>query len=159
MQQQFKFIIDARKAFIKLVDELSIEELNHIPPGFNNNIIWNLGHIVVSTPVLCYVRTGVWADTASIKYVEIYKKGTKPSYTVTPTEVDELKKLAVSTIEQLQEDYDKGVFATITPFSTSTFGTTVNHIDELIATTAGHDNVHFGYAIAQRRLIKSAVSV
>lgn len=153
MKQVFKFIIDSRKAFIRLVDELSDEELNEIPAGFNNNIIWNFGHIVVSTPLLCYVRTGVWPNTSPIEYVEAYKKGTKPTYTVSREEVKALKALAISTIEQLEKDYNNGLFNNMKPFDTTTFGTIINDIEELIATTSGHDNLHYGCAMAQKRLI------
>lgn len=154
MEQVFKFIIDSRKAFIRLIDELSIEELNKIPEGFNNNIIWNFGHIVVSTPLLCYVRTGIWPDTSAIQYVDAYKKGSKPTSFVAFEEISALKELAISTIVQLEEDYKKGVFATIEPFDTVTFGVVIDNIEELLVTTAGHDNTHYGYAIAQRRIIK-----
>ena len=108
MKEVFKFIIDARKAFIKDIESLSLEELNEIPAGFNNNIIWNFGHIVVTTPVLCYIRTGILADASSVKYVSAYAKGTKPTYFVTQEEVDELKELAISTIETLEKDYNEG---------------------------------------------------
>lgn len=155
METVFKFIVDARKAFIKLVDGLPLAALNEIPQGFNNNIIWNFGHIVVSTSLLCYVRTGVRPDETVIKYVEAYKKGTRPTYQVTAAEVDELKELAISTIRTLEEDYRKGLFNDIEPVETVTFGVLINNIEELLITTAGHDNTHYGYAIAQRRIIKS----
>lgn len=155
MESVFKFIIDSRKAFAQFVAELSIDELNQVPDGFNNNIIWNFGHIVVSTPLLCYVRTGIWPDTTGIKYVDAYKKGTKPTYEVSAAEFADLKGLAVSTIHTLEEDYKNGLFEQMEPFSTATFGTVIHTIDELLATTAGHDNIHYGYAIALRRVIKN----
>ncbi|MFB2120959.1 DinB family protein [Parapedobacter sp. 2B3] len=156
MESVFKFIIDSRKAFAELVDGLSADELNQVPDGFNNNIIWNFGHIVVSTPLLCYVRTGIWPDAAKIKYVEAYKKGTKPTYEVNASELADLKGLAISTIHTLEEDYKNGLFKQMEPFSTITFGAVINTIEELLATTVGHDNTHYGYAIAQRRIIKNS---
>lgn len=150
----FKFIIDSRKAFAELMNELSLDELNQIPEGFNNNIIWNFGHIVVSTPLLCYVRTGIWSDTTAISYVDAYKKGTKPTYEVTADELADLKRLAISTICTLEEDYKSGLFKQIVPVSISTFGTVIDNISELLVTTVGHDNMHYGYAIAQKRSIK-----
>ncbi|MBD1420611.1 DinB family protein [Sphingobacterium chuzhouense] len=154
MTEIFKFIIDSRNAFIRLLDELTLDELNQIPAGFNNNIIWNFGHIVVSTQTLCYVRTGITSDTSFVKYIEAYKKGSKPEYFVSAEEVAELKQLAISTIQKIQEDYQKGTFEKIAPFDTSTFGVLINSIEEVLVTTVGHDNTHFGYAIAQRRTIK-----
>lgn len=44
----------ARLAFIHLCKDLTIEQLNKIPEGFNNNIVWNFGHIIVTQQMLCY---------------------------------------------------------------------------------------------------------
>jgi hypothetical protein len=145
MEKVFDFIIDARKAFIKLVDSLTIEQLNKIPDGFNNNIIWNFGHILVST--------GILPDTSTVKFVESYKKDTRPTYTVTEQEIAELKALALDSIEKIKVDYANGVFANITPFSTSTYGVEMKSIEEVLITTIGHDNTHFGYALAQRKML------
>lgn len=155
MDKTFKFIIDSRMAFACLLDELSVEEINEIPAGFNNNIIWNFGHIVVSTPILCYVRTGIWADSDAIPYVAAYQKGTKPTYTVGAEEANELREQAISTIRQLESDYRRGLFAAMQPFDTATYGTSIDNFEELLATTAGHDNLHYGYAMAQKKIIKN----
>ncbi|MFZ4261062.1 DinB family protein [Sphingobacterium sp. HJSM2_6] len=155
MDNVFKFIIASRKAFIQLIDSLTIDQLNHIPTGFNNNIIWNFGHIVVSTQTLCYVRTGIWENADSVKYVSAYAKGTKPTYIVSQAEVDELKTLAIDSIVQIEKDYQAGVFKHITPYDTATYGNVLQSFEDVIATTSGHDNVHFGYAIAQKRIINN----
>ncbi|MGN0001793.1 MAG: DinB family protein [Sphingobacterium composti] len=155
MKEVFKFILDARKAFIKDIESLSLEELNEIPAGFNNNIIWNFGHIVVTTPVLCYVRTGILADASSVKYISAYAKGTKPTYFVTQDEVDDLKALAISTIETLEKDYNEGKLNNVVPFETSTYGAVLESIEDVIITTAGHDNTHLGYVTAQKRIINN----
>lgn len=155
MNSVFKFIIDSRKAFIQLIDGLTIDQLNHIPSGFNNNIIWNFGHIVVSTQTLCYVRTGIWKNADTIKYVSAYAKGTKPTYVVSLEEVEELKALAISSISQIEKDYEAGLFQTIAPYDTATYGSVLQSFEDVIVATAGHDNVHFGYAIAQKRIINN----
>lgn len=153
MEKVFKFIRDERKAFIQLVDSLSIEQLNEVPNGFNNNIIWNFGHIVVTLPILCYVRTGIWADVSSIKYATEYAKGTKPTYPVSQEEVEDLKALAISTVDQLEADYNAGKLESITAFETSTYGALLSAIEEIILTNVGHDSLHYGYALAQKRTI------
>lgn len=153
MKQIFEFIINSRKAFIQLIDGLTIEQLNKIPDGYNNNIIWNFGHIVVSTQTLCYVRTGVLQDASSVKFVECYKKDTKPTYTVTAEEVAALKAIALDSIKKIEADYANGMFANITPFATSTFYVEMKSIEEVLVTTIGHDNLHFGYAWALKKKI------
>lgn len=153
MNEVFEFIINSRTAFIKLIDGLTIEQLNKIPDGYNNNIIWNFGHIVVSTQTLCYVRTGILADANSVKFNEFYKKDTKPTYTVTAEEIAELKMTALESIKKIEKDYANGVFASITPFSTSTYSVEMKSIEEVLITTVGHDNVHYGYAWALKKAL------
>ncbi len=153
MDKVFEFIINSRKAFIQLIDGLSIEQLNKIPDGYNNNIIWNFGHIVVSSQTLCYVRTGLLQDASTVKFNEYYKKDTKPTYTVSEQEVAELKTIAIKSIEKIMEDYTNGVFTNITPFATATYGVQLNSIEDVLITTVGHDNVHYGYAWALKKVI------
>jgi len=155
MEHVFKFIFESRHAFIQLIDSLSIEDLNKVPEGFNNNIIWNFGHIVVSTQTLSYTRTGIKEGTSWVKYVDAYAKGTKPSYFVEQAEVDELKALAISTIAAIENDYKAGVFDIITAYETATYGAVMNTIEDVLTTSIGHDNLHLGYAVAQKRIINN----
>lgn len=155
MNPIFKFTIEARKTFIRLIEDLSIDQLNEIPAGFNNNIIWNFGHIVVTTPLLAYIRTGISQDGSAVKYAAAYSKGTKPSYVVSQEEVDELKALAISSIESLEQDYLAGKFTRIQAFETSTYNNHLQTIEDVLLTCVGHDNLHYGCAMAQKRIINS----
>ena len=155
MDKVFKFIIDERKAFINLIDELTLDQLNEIPEGFNNNIIWNFGHIVVSTQTLSYTRTGIREGINWVKYVEAYAKGTKPTYYVNQQEIDDLKEIALHSIFAIEADYNAGVFNHITAYQTATYGATLNSIEEVLITSIGHDNLHLGYASAQKRIINN----
>lgn len=151
MNEVFDFIINTRKVFIKLVDSLTIEQLNKIPDGYNNNVIWNLGHIVASTQTLSYVRTGILPDASTFKYIEAYKKDTRPTYFVSEAELAELKTIAIESIEKIKADYEKGIFKQITPYPTSTYGEELKTIEQVLITTIGHDNMHLGYAVALKK--------
>lgn len=153
MEKTFKFIRASRKVFVELIDSLTVEEVNHVPQGFNNNIIWNFGHIVVSTPALCYVRTGIKSDTSWIKFFEYYTKGTKPTYMVEEAEIAELKELALSSIDQIETDFKAGLFKNFRAFDTSTYYESMDTFEEVLAMSSGHDNLHLGYALALRRVI------
>jgi hypothetical protein len=65
-----------------------------------------------------------------------------------------LKALAIQSIDQIEADYRAGVFDRIKPFETSTYYAEMDDIAEVLAMTSGHDNLHLGYALAQRRIIK-----
>lgn len=152
--QVFNFIKQTRSAFIDLLDTFTVEQLNEIPEGFNNNIIWNFGHIVVSTQTLAYVRTQVKTDANFVKFNDDFKRDSKPSRFISEAEIAELKNLALTTIDTIETDFQNGVFNQMTPFATSTYKADLNTIEDVLITTSGHDNVHLGYALAQKRLIK-----
>ena len=69
-----------------------MEQLNKVPEGFSNNLIWNIGHIVVVQQMLVYKLSGL-NMMISDEMVEKYKKGTRPEEPVGQTEIDEIKKL------------------------------------------------------------------
>jgi hypothetical protein len=43
-----------RKLLLERTKDLTMDQYNIIPPGFNNNIIWNMGHILVVSENLLY---------------------------------------------------------------------------------------------------------
>ena len=148
----FEYIKQTRIAFIQLIDALSIDEINSIPKGFRNNIGWNFGHIVVSTQGLCYRRTNVQPDR-EIPFLAAYAKGTVPTNWVTAEELLALKVQAEETILQIEQDYGNGVFATITPYATATYGLGMDTIEKVLTVTLAHDNLHLGYAAALRKAV------
>ena len=48
-----------REILLKVLDSHSLEQLNKIPEGFNNNIIWNVGHCVAAQQTLVYKLSGL----------------------------------------------------------------------------------------------------
>jgi hypothetical protein len=148
----FKYIRKNRELFLNLVNSLSIDQLNKIPDGYRNNIAWNFGHIVVSTQSLCYVRSGIKPDL-EIQFRAKYAKDSKPESFISQQEIDELKKQLVSTINVIEEDLRNDVFKNITPYSTITYQHEMHSIEEILTCTLAHDSLHFGYALAQRKLV------
>ena len=69
-------------------------------------------------------------------------------------ELSILKSQAAETILQIEQDYKNGVFANITPYSTSTYGLEKSTIEEVFTMTLAHDNLHLGYATALRKAVK-----
>ena len=59
MTKQIEIIKKTRVSLLELVKDLSTEQLNKIPDGFNNNIIWNLAHMIAAQQGVCYVRAGL----------------------------------------------------------------------------------------------------
>ncbi|WP_206197493.1 DinB family protein [Terrimonas sp.] len=146
MTKLFDIIYAGRKKFTELVDSLSVEQLNEIPEGFNNNIAWNFGHIVVSQQMLCYVRPGFTAHMDD-HLIKKYQKGTKPESFILQSEIAVLKTYAFSLVDQLKEDLNNDKFKGYTTFATQ-FGVELTSIRDAIPYFATHDTLHLGYAMA-----------
>ena len=144
------------RAFSKSVLETnSLEDLNKIPSGFNNNIIWHIGHIVVTQQALVYKLSGL--DTmASDALINKYRKGTKPESPVTQEEVDEIKGLLFTTIEQTHQDYLNGVFEKYQEYTVSTTGNTLKTVDDALQFALFHEGLHIGYIMALLRTVKAS---
>ncbi|MGV3762884.1 DinB family protein [Parapedobacter sp.] len=148
----FEYIKQTRATFTQLIEGLGIDEINAIPDGFRNNIGWNFGHIVVSTQGLCYRRTNVQPDR-EIPFLSAYAKGTAPTNWINAEELEILKLEAVETILQIERDYENGVFASIVPYATATYGLQMDTIEKVFTVTLAHDNLHLGYATALRKAV------
>ncbi|MDF9799448.1 hypothetical protein OKW21_004711 [Catalinimonas alkaloidigena] len=151
MMKEIANTLKARKNFMMILDAVDEKGLNHIPQGFNNNIIWNFGHMIATQQILCYKLSGLdmHVDKAVI---EAYRKGTKPEGMVTGDEIKRLREFAVTTIDQLQKDFDEQRFQEYHEYTTS-FGVTLTDIHEGIHFNAMHEALHLGYAMALRRVI------
>ena len=140
-----------RSTVLSVVSEYSTEQLNKIPGGFNNNIIWNLGHIIASQQGICYKRTGV-PTVVSEAFFDSYKSGTKPQKFVDAEEIAHIKELLFSTLDQFEADYKKGIFIEYSPVVTR-YGVELTNITEAVNFLPFHDGFHMGYVMALRRVI------
>lgn len=133
------------------LETISLKDLNKIPEGFNNNIIWNIAHLVATQQILVYKFSEVPA-LVSDELIDKYRKGTKPEADVTQEEVDEIKELLFSTLDQTRKDYEAGLFKTYNTITTS-MDSTLRNVDEAIAYNNFHEGIHLGSVLALRHVI------
>lgn len=157
MKKTLDIIKTTRQNFLKLIDNLTIEELNTIPSGFNNNIVWHLGHLVCSQQRLCYQLSHV-EFKVPIDSVAKYGKDTKPESFISAEEIALLKQYLISTTDDLISDYSNSFFGNYTPYETS-YRVKLTSIDEAIQFVAVHEGVHFGYAMALKRSLLDKVEL
>ncbi|MCF3111602.1 DinB family protein [Niabella sp. CC-SYL272] len=138
----FNIIDSIRQKAITLIKATPLETLNQVPAGFNNNIIWNFGHLVVSGYGLVFKVTQVDPGFI-IPLYERYKKGSKPAAPATQQEIDELIALASNFTLAVKEALDANRFQEITMYTTDTFGVPVTTIEEMLITVAAHDTLHW----------------
>jgi hypothetical protein len=142
-----------RENFIRLIETSTVEELNEIPAGFNNNIIWNFGHIVSSQQGLCYILSNV-EPVIEKQHMVPFRKGTKPEKFISAEEINTLKELMRSTIDQLEEDLKSNKFLNYNAFMTD-FGVEVKSNAEAVQFFVVHDALHYGIASTLKKVINN----
>ncbi len=151
MNETFEITQTSRTLLFNLIQDLTLEQLNTIPSGFNNNIIWNIGHIIVIQQMLVYNLSGL-SMQVSADLVSRYKKGTRPSGLVAYTEVQDLKKLLFSTIEQTQIDFENHIFKNFTEYKVMT-GFVIKNASDAIAFNYYHEALHTGVIMSLKKLV------
>jgi hypothetical protein len=141
----------SRNMVSKFLENYTLEQLNKIPAGFSNNLIWNIGHIIVTQQLLVYKLSGL-SMMVSDEMVEKYKKGTKPEKDATQAEVDEIKSFLNVTIEKTDEDFNHNIFQEYQEYPTST-GFILKNVEGAIAFNNFHEGLHLGIMMSLRKLV------
>jgi hypothetical protein len=150
MEKTFEVIKQTKANFLALVEGLSTEQLNKIPEGFKNNIIWNFAHTVSAWQILVYKLSGL-PFVIDENFVDLFKKGTKPERFFTEEEINQIKKLSDLSFEKLKLDYYDKVFTNFNEYETS-FGVRLTCVEDAIKYASMHDGLHLGYSLAIRKL-------
>jgi len=139
-----------RILFEGFLDRFSLEELNKVPKNFRNNIIWNIAHCIVTQQILIYRLSNLQMNLPQ-EFIERFRKGTKTEGDLNQDEVDYIRSVLFSPLDQTEKDYNAEKFKTFDEYTVST-GSTLTNIDEALAFNNFHEGIHLGYILA---LIKS----
>ncbi|MTH17079.1 DinB family protein [Flavobacterium sp. LC2016-01] len=151
MKSVFEVQKTIREILLKILDNHSLEQLNKIPEGFSNNLIWNIAHCVSSQQVLIYKLSGL-TSKVSEEFINKYRKGTKPEGFVSQDEVDEIRKLLSTTLEQVQQDFAAGIFQNYTEYTTS-MGYVLKNVEGALEFNNYHEGIHTGIIMSIRKFV------
>ena len=151
MDQTFEITRTSRKIVSQFLENHTLEQLNKIPEGFKNNIIWNIAHIIVTQQLLVYKFSGL-PMMVSDELVQKYMKGTKPEHNATQAEVDEIKTLLSKTIDQTKVDFDNKIFKNYQEYPTST-GFVLKDVEGAMVFNNFHEGLHIGIMMGLRKFI------
>jgi hypothetical protein len=155
MDKLIEVIKASRNKLLSLLADLTTEELNYIPTGFNNNLAWQMGHLVVSQQLLCYKLTGQ-KFLIEDELIDLYKNGSKPERAFSEAEIAQMKGYLLSTIDQLEIDLTTGIFDNYTPYTISTYpGLTLNNVNDAVTFIVSHDGLHYGCSLGLKKLVKN----
>ena len=151
MQIHFDSLRASRRLILKLIDPLTIDQLNKIPVGFKNNICWNISHLLVTQQLLCYRLSGLECEISE-EFIEKFQKGTAPSYTQNKKEFDQVKDQFLSAIDTLEKDYYNQKFKSYNNYTTS-LNVTLTSIEEGLVFNTFHEGIHLGVILQLLKLV------
>ena len=151
MQRTLEISRTSRKIVSQFLDNYSLEQLNKIPNGFKNNLIWNIAHIVVTQQLLVYKFSGL-PMLVSDELAQKYMKGTKPERDAIQADIEEIKSLLSKTIDQTEEDYDNGIFKNYQEYPTST-GFVLRNVEDAMVFNNFHEGLHIGIMMSLRKFV------
>jgi hypothetical protein len=151
MKTQFDILRKVRELVGRVIDGLTLEQLHTIPEGFNNNIAWNVIHLVVTQQLLHYRLSGKDCLVPD-EWIDLYRKGTIPTTGMNQEEFNEALILLNALPDTLEEDYNAGIFTEYTEYPTST-GFVLDSIDSAIAFNNVHESIHLGVIMSLKKLV------
>ena len=140
-----------RAIYLTYLNNYSVEQLNKIPEGFSNNLIWNIAHVIVCQQVLIYKFSGL-ETYVSTEMIKSYGPGTRPTKEVSAKEVEMLKTLLLTLIDKTISDYKDEKFITYKKLETS-MGFHINSIKGALEYNNYHEGLHLGYIMNIKRFV------
>ncbi|MGI4875083.1 MAG: DinB family protein [Janthinobacterium lividum] len=138
-----------RQFLLARISGLTTAQLNEIPPGYNNNIIWNITHLTSALQSLCYVRAGL-PIAIDERYFTPFLPGTKPERVMDEPEIELVKTMFITSVDKLQADMEQQLFQTYSPSEriAAIYGVEVNTIEDALDFVLYHEGFHTGYVLA-----------
>ncbi|HEY0245706.1 MAG TPA: DinB family protein [Mucilaginibacter sp.] len=151
MTKVIDILIKPRVHILNILKEFTLAQLNEVPTGFNNNILWNLGHMVAAQQNIFYGKT-VLPKLIDDTFFMAYKPESKPEKFIDAGEYENIKSLLFSTLDQLAIDMQNNIFANY-PAWTTRYGIEITSADDAIHFLPFHEGLHIGYIMSLRKMV------
>lgn len=148
---QLDLLKNIRTFTLNTIEGLSTAQFNKIPQGYNNNIIWNVAHMVAAEQGVCYMRAGLPAVIPEHFYTA-FKPGSKPEGPISEIQIMQIKELLLSSLVGLEADLIANKFENYKPWSTR-YGVEMNSITDALNFLPFHEGMHLGYIMALKHLV------
>jgi hypothetical protein len=123
------------------INVLSNEQLNEIPKGFSNNIIWNVAHVLVTQKLLIY---GLSNNDMNLDadFIDRYRKGSLPQHKVLDDEIEFVKSELSNFIKIFRKDISNQIFKSYKIYQTS-YNYEITNFNEALVMVNLHYGLHF----------------
>jgi uncharacterized damage-inducible protein DinB len=141
VKQQHEVLLKQLESYrgylIGVVENVSEEEAEIIPDGFNNNIRWNLGHIYLDQFLWIQAVTREKSDVPE-QFKSWFGYGTSPNdFTSNTPSLEELKGLLKEQPRKIKEIYGSRLEEEFTPIEMGIFT-----IEQVLSRTIFHEGMH-----------------
>ena len=143
-----KQFVRTRETLSKTLEGVTAETVAHIPEGFNNNIHWQVGHILSAGELFLFNGQ----ENIPANYKELFGAGSKPADW--SDDVPSLETLLEQLNEQSNRIQQINVEGFAEPLEQPFIGN--NTVGELAAMGAFHEALHVGQIKILKRLIETS---
>lgn len=141
-----------RNLIYSSVKDLSPSQFMEIPTGFDNNIAWNLGHILTVQQRIVYGRSGLPLNISD-DMVAMYVPGTSPADWTLQPDSAELIAMVMDQQQQLEDDFKAGKFSNGFEAMTTSTGVPIDDLESGIIFNNYHEGLHLGAILALRNFV------
>lgn len=153
MDKLFETALFTRKSLVKILQNLTSEQMLKIPEPHRNSVFWNVAHLMVTQQLLFYRLSGLPLQIEE-GFVERYGKGSIATEEVSKQDMSFVLENIVPLCEKSEEDYKNGLFRGYKPYMTST-GIELTSIEEALQFSTFHDGIHLGVVLSLRKLVQN----
>jgi hypothetical protein len=140
-----------RKNILGIYNNYNFDQLNSIPAGFNNNLLWNAGHVIATMELLTYGMAGLPLPSGN-DFINRYRKGSKPEPPCPDGDYGLIGEGLTQSIDRLTSDLETLDFSNFKEYTTS-YGVTLSSIGDALAFNNMHEAMHLGTMMAFKRLV------
>ncbi|MCU9613508.1 DinB family protein [Caldibacillus lycopersici] len=144
----FQQLTDYRQHLLSIVESITEEEADKIPPGFNNNIRWNLGHVYLDQ--LLWIQH-ITKEPLAIPdgFQEWFGYGTSPKdWQTPPPSLETLIRLLTEQPSRIKEQFGDRLEEEFAPTESGMYT-----IAQVLVRTIFHEGLHLQAILAIKRFI------
>ncbi|MFT5193936.1 MAG: hypothetical protein ACI85U_000942 [Candidatus Promineifilaceae bacterium] len=149
-----KIVKNSREQVYESVKDLTLEQWMLIPEGHDNNIAWNVGHLIWAQIGLTYGHSDLEMPISRESYIPLYGIGSSPADWASDPDPAELLKTFMAMPDRMIADATAGLFdqADFEPWQTGG-GAQFNTLLDMMIYNAAHEGEHRGMIMALKNLV------
>ena len=153
MEKLFDITEKIHEIYHKVLTGTPEDQLFKIPSPHNNNLFWNIAHVLVTEQLLIY-KLSALTPKLDGDLIKKYSKGTFPEESVSKEVIEQVADGLLKAPGWIREDYKKGIFKDFIPYTTSA-QVTLNNVEDAISFNLVHLGIHYGTIRSMQKLMPS----